>query len=364
MLPSVLMAAVFLVGCADSTGSAPALPSRLIAPEFKVGDEPGWTGKRDGEPIVAQVSGIPIPEGRYLRALKSAASGSDPRMILDEVVADEMIAQQAALVSPEGRLRSSVSVYQRALVSRLLRERLVEVFHPDDVPIADLQVAFSNPQVSGKFNHARLFTIQDYQWICCGGDAKSCAAPDVEPCFNEGTIAMSALREALDLDTPESEDIPLLVEKWQAMAPRLAYQEYDFAYDDERQMQRGSILFDDNVVRAAVATPEGRFAEKVVRSGFGLHIMYVKEMLPPVRKGLDAPEVRLDIAEFFFARFQQKRLIDYLVTLIPFEPFRMLKGAVPKGSRAERPRYDVVLYPETMTEALEADARLKEKEPI
>lgn len=368
IIPTSRLTAVFAVaavaaGCAAEV--APALPTRLTLPELRVVPDPSWSGRTDGEPVVAEVGGIPIPASRYRRALAAAAPGTDPRTVLDDLVVREMLAQAAVQTASDGGpVRPAEAVYQRALATRLMRDRFIEGYPPSAVALSDLQEVFKIPQVRRKFHHLRQYSIQDYQWICCGGDTASCTTPDAVACFGEGDVAMQALYETIRLHPPESVDLPFLVERYRVQVPQLNYQEYDFAYDDVKRVQRGQMLFDDNVVNEAVATAPGHFASKPVRSGFGWHIMFVRGIKPPENRDLSDPGVRREISEFFHSRFQQKQLVDFLATLLPYRNFRQLEPALKDRPPEGRPKYDVHLYVETLAEAIAATQAQKEEEPM
>ncbi len=362
-IPLAVLAACAL-SCAGS-GKAPPAPTQLHVPQLSVSAGPEWTGMQAGDPVVAEVGGIPVPAGRYRRALQAAGPDADPKAVLDALVARELLAQEAVRTSGEtGIVQPSEAVYQRALVSRLLRHRFVEQFGPSEVPEADLEMVFRIPQVRGKFNHLRMFVIQDYQWICCAGDAQTCGTREADLCFQEGSAAMAALAEEIHRDPPDGEDLPLVVERYQQQAPRLSYQEYEFAYDDDARVQKGGTLIDDSVVEGTLRTAPGHYSAKAIRSKFGWHILYVKQMLPPENRDLADPEVRRDVAEFFLPRFQQKQLVEYLVTLIPVAGFRMLEGVFKDHPPAATPRYPVSLFPSVLARAIDSVQRSREEEPL
>jgi len=361
----VLLVVLGATAAACAAEEASPAPVRLTLPELRVSPDPSWTGRKEGEPVVAEVGGIPIPAERYRRALAASDPGTDPGKVLDDLIVREMLAQAAVQAAVgTAAIQPDAAVYQKALATRLLKERFVDDFPPSKVPLTELQEVFKIPQVYRKFNHLRQYSIQDYQWICCGGDTATCSTPDAHTCFQEGGAVMEALRETIAAKPPESVDLPFLVDKWRVQAPRLSYQEFDFAYDDVRRVQKGSMLFDTNVVNEAVATQPGHFASKAVRSGFGWHVMFVRDVKPPENRDLSDPDVRREIAEFFHSRFQQKQLVDFLATLLPFQSFRQLEPALKDHPPATRPRYDVHLFIETLAAAIEATQARKEEEPM
>lgn len=359
----LLLALAFLPACGGND-EGPPIRATLDLPRLTVAASPPWTGMAAGDDVVAVTGGIPIPASRYGRALRSAGSESDPRQVLDDLVARELLAQEAVRTSPGGFVVPAGPVYGRALATRLLRKRFVEQFRPADVPEEELQQFFRIPQIFGKFNHLRLFTVLDYQWICCAGDESTCRTADAESCFREGAAAMEALHDSLVREPPDPEDLPLLLDRYRTQAPRLSFQQYDFAYDDDARVQKGTVLIDDNVVEGVVAASPGQFADRAVRSKFGWHVLFVKDMLPPVRRDLSDPEVRREVSEFFYPRFQQKRVVDYLAQLLPVKGFRMLEQAFRERLPTAPPRYPVVLHPDTLAEAIEMTLRQKEAEPM
>jgi hypothetical protein len=363
---TLLPATLWVLAAAACARDVPrGIEAALHPPTLKVSAEPSWTGLEAGDAVVAEAGGLPIPADRLRRALLAAGPGASPRAVLDLLVDRELAAQQAAREAPGGTLEAPLNAYRSALVARYLSDRFVEELPPAKVPKEDLEALFKIPQVWARYNHFRIFRIQDYQWICCGGGPSECGSEAGTACFAEGATAMARLADALQKDPPDSVDIPLLTERWRSVAPRLTYQAYDFAWDEEHQMQKGSVVFDEAVVETVLKTPPGRFAPKAARSRFGWHVPYVKESQPPARGTLEDPWVRDGIARFFWPKFQQRRLAETLVGLVPVHGFRMLEQAFPMGPPAgTRPKYDAAAYPEALSEAMEAATRSKEEDPL
>lgn len=355
----ILLAAI-LGGCAAGkpleTWTGEGEPPRL-----SLSDRPLWTGLGSGEAVVAEVGGLPIPVSRYRRALLEAGPEADPRTVLQTLIDREALAQKAAQGTPEGVLGASRETFRQALVMRLLRDRMDESLPPDAIPLAQLEQWFRVPAVWARFHHHRILRVRDYQWICCAGDPAGCSTPDAQACFQEGAQAMPRLLERVRVEPMDPEDIPLMTERWRSIAPRLTYQAYDFAWDEERRIQKGSILFDDAVVETVVATPPGQFAARPVRSRYGWHVLFVAASEPPEQKGLEDPAVRREVARTFRVRYQQQRLIELLISLIPVQGFRTLEQAFPLGPPpGTRPRWAARVDGITLAEAIAVTDREKE----
>lgn len=334
---------IVLAGCGGSDRAEFTRATPVLVPA----DRPEWTGRTPGEEAVARVNGIAIPAGRYGRALAQAGEGTDPDQVLRALIAEESLAQEAARDPgfDAGGLRG---VFERALAGRWLTRKFLDGARPEDMTDADLAPLWNVPAVQGRFNHLAIFVVQDYQWICCDGTPVHCATQEASACFAEGEAAVLATRDALQRLAPESEDLPLLLDDLKASAPRLAYQEYEFAWDERKRLQKGRTLFDDAVVNAVVSTPAGRFATTPVQSKFGWHLPFVQEVHPEVHKDLSDPDVRREIATTFLPRLRQRRFLDALADLIPAEGFLFLARHYEGFRRTSPPRLDVTFYPEAL----------------
>lgn len=339
---------------------SPSATNRVQVPALRVSDAPDWTGATPDDFPVAHVGGVPVPASRFRRALDRAPD-RDPRAVLEDLI-DQEVAAQAAVREAQGTPSDAADrlVWERALVDALIDDLFMSGFREEDIPPEHLQELFAQPQIWGRFNHQRIFEVQDYQWICCDGRPRNCAAPHVQACFAEGAPAMAAVHEALLAAPPDSEDLPLLVERYQSSAPRLAYQEFLFTFDEERGIQRGRVVIDDAVVAQVVKTPVGQFAPPV-RSRFGWHILYVRESIPPESRGLEDPTVRHEIATTFRARLQQMRFLEFLAPLVGTQSLVFLRLYFEdRPAPDSKPRYDVEVYHDTLQEAAEDAASLQE----
>jgi len=355
-----VMLAAALAGCA-SGGPGATWTGEGNPPRLSPSGGTEWTGMASGEAAVAEVGGHPIPASRYRRALIEAGPKTDPALVLQALIDREALAQRAAQADPEGILEPAQETYRQALGQRLLRDRLDESLPLDAIPLAQLEQWFRLPAVWARFHHHRIFRVRDYQWICCAGDPAGCSSPDAQACFQEGADAMPRLLDRVRVEPMDPEDIPLMTERWRSIAPRLTYQAYDFAWDEDRRIQKGSDLFDDAVVEAVVATPPGRFAAKPVRSRYGWHVLFVAASEPPAQQDLNDPQVRQEVARTFRVRFQQQRLIELLISLIPVQGFRSLEQAFPLGPPpGTRPRWAAKVDGITLAEAIAVSEREKE----
>ncbi len=342
----ILAPALFLVLTACG-GSDRIVPFSRATPVLVPADRPEWTGATPGEPAVAHVNGIPIPAGRYQRALARAGEQADPDRVVRALIAEEALAQEAAR-DPGFDAAGLRGVFERVLAGRWITRKFVDGARPEDMTEDDLAPLWRFPAVQGRFNHLTIFVVQDFQWICCDGTPAQCATQDASACFAEGEAAILATRDALQRLAPESEDLPLLLDDLKASAPRLAYQEYEFAWDERKRLQKGRTLFDDAVVNAVVSTPAGRFATTPVQSKFGWHLPFVKEVHPEVHKDLTDPDVRREIATTFLPRLRQRRFLDALADLLPAEGFLFLAKQYEGFRRSRPPRLPVTLFPEAL----------------
>ncbi len=350
-------AAAVLASCGRGGASG---DNRLTVTIPKVSDAPDWTGATADDPPVAHVGGIPIPASRFRRALDKDPE-NNPQTVLADLI-DREVAAQAAVraLDLEEPGDSDRLVWQRALVDVLIDDLFMTGYLEKDIPREHLVALFSVPQIWARFNHGRVFDVQDYQWVCCDGRPANCGQPYARECFTEGAAAMAAVHQALVLARPDAEDLPLLVERYQVSAPRLSYQEYSFAFDEEKGVQRGRVLFDDAVVARVVGTPMGQFAEPV-RSRFGWHVLYVRDSVPPESRDLSDPAVRHEIATTFRARLQQMRFLEFMATLVGTHSLTMLRAYFQdRPAPGGKPHYDVDVFLETLREAVEGSAQQQE----
>lgn len=361
MRRSLVIAAMAASFCCACRLTPDEKPSTVTVPDLTVAATPDWTGAIEGEPAVALVNGIPIPAGRLERALDQDST-SDPRDVLARLIDAELAAQDVfrkpatpgiddtpdAVVPTVTRV-----VYEKALARALINDRFLEGMPIDETPREYIEELWMHPGIRGRFVHLDLYSIQDYQWICCDGNPRTCAAPEVQQCFQEGEPAMKALHDLIMKDPPDFQDMPFLVERYQSAAPRLSHQAYDFAYDANQKVQKGAILFADAVVNKVVSAPVGRYLSPV-RSTFGWHILYVTSHLPQSTRTLDDPEVRREIATTFRARIQQMRWLETLATLIPVDRMAVLRGYFEKRPRPPgRALFDVEVFAQALRDAVE-----------
>ncbi len=111
----VLLIVLGATAAACAAEEAPPAPVRLTPPQLRVTPDPSWTGRKEGEPVVAEVGGIPIPAERYRRALAASDPGNDPRKVLDDLIVREMLAQAAVQAAAgTAAIRPDEAVYQKA----------------------------------------------------------------------------------------------------------------------------------------------------------------------------------------------------------------------------------------------------------
>lgn len=359
--PAILVLTMGCVACADAPV---APPDQVQVPRLAVSDAPDWTGATADDFPVARVGEAGIPASRLARAL-AYEPDRDPRAVLDALI-DREVAAQAALRAPEAPADPEADrrEWERALVATLLDDRFMSGYREQDIPMDHLIALFSQPPIWARFNHARMYDVQDYQWTCCDGRPATCDQPYAQACFAEGQAAMGRAYDAILRERPDGDDLPFLVERYQAAAPRLAYQEYTFAYDEEKRIQRGRILIDDEVVQTVVRTPVGQFAPPV-RSRFGWHVIYVRDTVAPERRDLDDPAVRSEIATTFRAGLQQMAFLEFMASLVGTDRLTVLKVYFQqRPAPAGKPRYDIEVYLDSLRDAVEGAAAAQDKEPL
>jgi hypothetical protein len=342
-----------LTGCGGDkapTANKVALPEILI-------DSPAWAGISDADKdaIVATVDDIKIPAWRVKAALAKAPPGTNPEEILQSVIAEELIAREAA--GGKGFVPER-KAFERALATRYIEKKLVEDFSPEKVPISMLQEAFRNPQVWARFNHFDIYEVQDYQWICCP-DPKNCDPVATEDCFKEGGAAMAAVSESIAKDKPEPGDLAILAPEYKKVAWRLSYQEYTFAFDKAAGYQRGASIVDDAVAEAVMKSSARQFSPPT-RSRYGWHIAYLRNHIPDEHRDLKDSEVRKEIVKVFYQRFQQHEFLQTLAGLVPVDSLLLLKMYYEnRPAPGVTPVFDLKIYRDALREAAESAAASK-----
>ena len=353
----VVLAIFSLASCAPRESAGPgALPTVPTPPRLVLSTDQSWTGVSSDDPVVARVNGIPIGRSRLLRAMASTKGDT----VLKALIATEAVAQ-AAVRDAGGAYVPPRASYERIIVRALLDKRFSTIT-PADFPRQEVEELWAMRQVRARFDHLALYDVMDYQWICCDGTEQGCRSPEVARCFAEGQAAMTRVYALLSTEELDAEDVPLLLPELKPLAPRVNYQEYQFAYDTVARLQKGRSIFDDAVVNAAVETPPGRFSAPT-RSAYGWHVLRVRSFQPEEHRDLSDPMVVQQIAEFFLPRWQREALFEFLATLAPA---RQLPSLAPYFKRREppEPRYDVAIYADALRAAVEADERRREKNPL
>jgi hypothetical protein len=343
------------VACGRGEPRQARIPATLSLPCLAPSPDAAWTGRAADEPIVASVDGIPVPAGRLRRALVERPD-LDAAVAMRAVVAQEVLAQQAARAEPEGA-RPSRLAWERALAGRVLEDRIARL-GTADVPREDLEELWAIPDVRIRFDHLAEYDTSDFQWICCNGAPSDCDSDAGRACFARAEGPMRAVAARLAATRPDPDDFPVLLDDLRELAPGIALQDYTFMYDTVRRIQRGRSKFDTAVVNAAVDTGEGRFSDPV-RSAFGWHVVFVRKAEPEEHRTLWDPVVSADLAKTFLPRFKRKQLFEYLGTVIPA---RLPGLARYFGERtAPDPLLPVELFPGALRDALEEQAHQKEK---
>jgi hypothetical protein len=356
-MPALLAA---VVACAaPGTAGGPATPTSLHPPVLVPSAAATWTGAKAGEAAVATVDGLPLPAGRLARALERSPD-ADPQAILQAVVAQEVLARKA-VAAAGGEVRSDLAVFERALVARLLQDRVGRL-QAGDMPRSEVEDLWNIGSVRARYDHLASFEVQDLQWICCDASPAQCGSPQAQGCFADGERRMARVYEEVQRRRPDPEDIPLLIGDLRDLAPILTYQTYEFMYDTARGVQKGRSRFDTAIVDAVAFTPVGHWS-KPVRSNFGWHVPYVKAATPEEHRDIADPVVSREIAEFFLGRYQRKAVAELLGTLVTSDRLPSLAPYF-KNRVLAPPRWKAEVYPEALREAVEDRAKKREEEAL
>jgi hypothetical protein len=354
-IPRIVPLVVLLCACADRALPAEAPQPALPMPVAAVSPEPSWTGQRADEAVVARVGGVPIPAGRLARALAAAGASADRDEVLRALIAEEAVAQAAVREGGDAAIPDRVG-FETTLASRFVEDRFIDRYLPADMPRTELDELFALPPIRAKYDHLAVYDVLDLQVICCNGSPRDCATPIAEACFAKGQEGMAHAYDRLVASPPELADVPVALEDLKAVVPELSTQEYQFLYDPQAKVQKGAARFDDAVVEAVVATPQGGFPAPV-RSSFGWHIPFVKTYTPEAHRDLSDPAVARELSEFFINRSRQRRFLEYLGTLAPLEAFPGLANVVKGRVKAPPTATDVAFYPALIRQAIQEKSR-------
>lgn len=327
---------ISFISCHPNTPSSP--PANL-----KYKENPFEKGLSD-KPPVALVNGHPI----YMDSVIEMALSSkqDPEIVLNTLIIQEAIFQKA--IKEKGMLFASPLVYEKALVSFFLEDRFIKKLSPEDVAYSDIEEMWKMAQVRAKFDHLTLFFIADFQWICC--DGKMCSNPESLECFRQAEIGMQILYDKAQRLDLEPDEFPYFLDDMRIDMPQLGFQEYEFAVDMQKGIQKGRFVFDDAIVQTAIKTPKGSFS-KPVKSAFGWHCLYVKDIIPEEHKDLSDPDVRNQISTLFINRFRALSFYRLLATLIPLEKFKTLADIARNAKiSSPSPLWDVMIFDEALQE--------------
>jgi len=301
----VLIAASLLLSCG---GEEPAVLVDL--PE----DPGALFAKSDEGAPVATVGDWAISEDDLL-AVHPVRSGAGLDESL-EVLVDRVVSVQAGLDGDFEPRFDLLLTWRRALARRWITQRFTRDFTPEMIPDQMLRAVWEVKWFL--WDHMNTYYVLDAQYICCREKAGLCEEAVTATCRDENLDLMENLLQvfveegvvdtvaftSVTRDFASSHDVPVTVA------------EYAFQYDHSKphDQQRGYDQYAESISLAVEDMEVGTFST-VIRSEFGLHIVFLYKFLPEIHKSLADPEVRMEIAEKSYPALQRKEAADTFSSL-------------------------------------------------
>jgi hypothetical protein len=292
------------VGCSTPPPPAPVpiATVRLQLPAGPVPQRPWAVRACPAQPdptVVACVGNVGIPAERLQFALSEAPTGTSPRAVLQSLVDAEVLA--AAAFDAGHWSKTLHPVLSQALVARLLHREMSERFAAKDVQRADLELAFNDPSVRVKFQHAPAWSCTDVQLLCCTGDWRQCEGrEDAVACIDmlagQAKDLCAALKASPVASGPELE---ARVAVLQPRFPQVATAVVQFFYDPSKpyEQQKGYDLMVKPFALAVAQMQVGEMAKEPIRTPFGWHCPRLDRFKPAEKRTLDDAAVRAELAD-------------------------------------------------------------------
>ncbi|MFH1530962.1 MAG: hypothetical protein ABIK09_09555 [Pseudomonadota bacterium] len=259
----------------------------------------------DDEAAVATVGGWRIT-AEDLLAVHPVRAGASLEESLD-VLVDRVVAVQAGLDGDFEPRFDLVLAWRKALARRWTLRRFTEDFTPATIPEEMLRAVWDVKWFL--WDHMNTYYLLDAQSICCHAHATECAAAAVAACQDGQMDLMETLRRVFveeGVATPH--DFDRVGRDFAAKhGVEVAVMSYAFQYDHSKAYddQKGYDLY-DKAISLAVEHMEVNTFTPVIRSGQGLHIVFLYKFLAEMHKTLADPEVRAEIAQKAYPGLQEK----------------------------------------------------------
>lgn len=334
-----------LAACGPEEESRSAV-ERFETPQFDDLADPAWSPTAGpDDPVLATVGEARITLSAVQRQVDLGHGDLDGATALQHLVESELLSQEALRHELE-RDPSVLRESHHEAVRRLLYDKFIEAFGPEDVARQDIDQAFRVPQVRSRFDHEDGYFVRDVQIVCCSGAAAECRANADPACFDMGTPIIQAAYEELSPQQPfaDAEAFVAAAKSLQARFPQISVKTLSFWYRHgvPYNEQRGYTLYFPDWVQAIVDIQGPGYIAPPLRSYHAWHIPMLDRHVPAVHKTPDDPEVRREISEG-------------IITAIRRRDFQIWKLELMK-------KYRVELHPEPL-QALAPSAKATPEAP-
>ncbi|MBM4370585.1 MAG: hypothetical protein FJ098_02980 [Deltaproteobacteria bacterium] len=266
-------------------------------------EDPGSLFQGRGEdPVIATVGDWAITEGD-LQAVHPVRPGATMEESLEALV-DRVLAVQAGLDEGAAPRQDVLLSWRRALARRWLGWRFTEELRPETLPEHVLQAVWEVRWFL--YDHENTFYVWDAQVICCQNPG-GCDGEAFRRCMEESLDGMAHLQVFVRERAPASEeDFRAAVGEFTGRhAVPASLVKYSFQWDHSQPPERqGRYDRVDPAVAAAVETLSVPGVSELVRSPFGLHVLFLYRFLPEIHKTLADPEVQRDLSSNAYPAIQ------------------------------------------------------------
>ncbi len=304
------------------TALAPKPPA-FVAPKLPIGPlahapwvaAPCTPGALPAD-VLACVGGRPIARAEFDRAWAQAEPGTSSRDLLQAMIDEELLAQEAAR---KGLWANAVvQQTQRRAMAGLQLDRAMAKVTPESIAPADLQKAYRFPQIIVRYDHVDAYFVIDGQMLCCTGDFKQCSQrDDVRACIDETAPKAQAVYAHLLADPPQTPaEMFARLKVLGETRPELGAANVQFYYDKSKpyREQKGYDVMIQEFAEAVVQMQPGQLHEPI-RSAFGWHIPYLERIDPAVHKPWNDPDVRAEISANILTPIREREAQRYVFEL-------------------------------------------------
>ncbi|HEY3352605.1 MAG TPA: peptidylprolyl isomerase [Polyangia bacterium] len=215
---------------------------------------------RPGDVVVATVDGHPITARRVTE--HAAALGRDARAALDDLVAFELLAQEAARRAA-GAAPEVAEVRKREMARRFVKVEFEARHRLEDIPEADLRPQYERNR--HLFDHPRILSVVSALFSARRGKATAAEDAKARARAQELTVRLRAEQPKdaktvrLIMDTFIGPDVPMRI--------------------DELRTYKGAEA-DPDWLKATLTLREPGQISDPVRSVYGWHVTYLADVLP------------------------------------------------------------------------------------